>query len=339
MAKQDPWKHFEKVTRFALDHAPPTYLNDMRANLARHGLPEAVAAQDTAPIFNWLVDVSQFQGIADASAIAYAKRYGLIGWNDVFPSIEAAPSCPLLRCFWAFDGCGYRKAAHSCAEPKHLGSCSLPTHPARKGSLAVAAHSLGLFLRDICDGDFVGWIDQRLAEADPGRAAPDRAEAMGRALLGPLTGIYGIGPKVWSMALADLLLATDPNRERWVTTGTGMLVIDSLLHNHLHRTGVLRRFEAEHAYGPHCYAPGGCAYIVRGLAARIDARRFNPDFPTRFPRFVQFAIWRLCSTSELDICNGLRIDDRRRCKNQNCPSFIVCDRISLTENCASAPHN
>src|SRR5205085_2789288 len=36
----------------------------------------------------------------------------------------------------------------------------------RKGDLNQAAYSLLLFIRDLCDGDLVGWIDQRLATAD-----------------------------------------------------------------------------------------------------------------------------------------------------------------------------
>ena len=50
---------------------------------------------------------------------------------------------------------------------------------------------------------------------------------MGAALLEPLGHIYGIGSKIWSMALADLLLGADPARERWVTTGAAMIVIDT----------------------------------------------------------------------------------------------------------------
>jgi hypothetical protein len=56
---------------------------------------------------------------------------------------------------------------------------------------------------------------------------------------------------------------------------------------------------------------------------------FNPDFPACVPRFVQFAIWRLCSTSELDVCNGNRIDDRGRFQNAICPMFPECDRVAL----------
>src|SRR3712207_7796261 len=40
-------------------------------------------------------------------------------------------------------------------------------------------------------------------------------------------------------------------------------------------TGILRRFEAEHAYGPLCYGAGGCAEIFEGLARQVDARAFN----------------------------------------------------------------
>ena len=163
---------------------------------------------------------------------------------------------------------------------------------------------------------------------------------MGEALLEPLGHIYGIGSKVWSMALADLLLGADPGRERWVTTGASMIVIDSLMHNHLNRTGTLRRFGAEHPYGARCYAAGGCADIIRGLAQRVDAREFNPDFPICLPRFVQHAIWRLCSASELDIYNGNRIDDRDRFRNACCPAFPACGRVGLHEvTSPTSPHS
>jgi hypothetical protein len=186
-----------------------------------------------------------------------------------------------------------------------------------------------LFVRDIGDNDLIAWIDRRLAASDPGPDPPDRGERMAEALLEPLSHIYGIGERVWSMALADLLLGADLGRERWVTTGASMVVIDTFLHNHLHRTGSLRRFGAEHPYGARCYAAGRCADIVRGLAERVDARVFNPDFPACFPRFVQFAVWRLCSASELDVCNGNRIDDRDRCHNACCPVFPDCDWVAL----------
>jgi hypothetical protein len=290
MARNQAWEHLRTVTRPALILAPPTYLDQIRANLAADSIPEAVMWRDTPWIFDWLVGVSQFQGISDSNAAAYTAKHGIVGWDDIRPALDSGPACHRLRSYWHFEGCRYRKAKGTCSEPVHLPTCPLPRHPARKGSLIQAAFSLFLFVRDICEDDLIGWIDRRLASADPGPRAPDRGERMSAALLEPLGQISGIGSKVWSMALADLLLGADPGRERWVATGAAMVVIDTLMHNHLYRTGTLRRFGAEHPYGPWCYAPGGCADIIRGLAQRIDAREFNPDFPAYFPRFVQFAI-------------------------------------------------
>lgn len=325
------WDHFEAVTRPALSAAPSNFLASQRAGFSRSGISFAVRRRNTAMIFDHLVGVSQFQGISDRNADAFIEKHGLVSFEDIEMALGSAPSCPRLQAYWTFSDCRFRKAEQSCSEPLHILACSVPQHPTRKGSLIQAAYALFLFIRDICDGDLIGWIDQRLADADPGLDAPHRAVQMGAALLHALRNIVGIGDKVWSMALADLLLVADPSRERWVTTGAAMVVVDSLLHNHLHRTGVLRRFAAEHPYGPRCYASGGCSDLIRGLAARIDARRFNPTFPASFPRFVQFALWRVCSTSELDYCNGNRIDDRARCENATCPAFTACDRLTLHE--------
>jgi len=132
------------------------------------------------------------------------------------------------------------------------------------------------------------------------------------------------------MALAELLLAGDPARERWVAAGASMIAVDTLVHNFLQRTGALRRLGAEHAYGGGCYARGGCADLLEGLAERTDAREFNPAFPHVFPRFVQHAIWQFCAEWGWNICNGNRIDDRHRCGQMFCPVFEACDRVALS---------
>jgi hypothetical protein len=103
------------------------------------------------------------------------------------------------------------------------------------------------------------------------------------------------------------------------------------VHNFLHRTGILRRFNADHPYGPGCYRPGGCADILGQIATRIDASAFNPRFPKVFPRFVQGAVWRYCAENGMDICNGNRIDDRDRCDNVYCRVRNLCDRVVLHE--------
>ena len=80
------------------------------------------------------------------------------------------------------------------------------------------------------------------------------------------------------------------------------------------------------AYG---YRDGGCADIIAAVAERIDARQFNPAFPQTFPRFVQYAVWRYCAQNGLDVCNGNRINDAKRCGNLDCRVRLMCDRVAL----------
>jgi hypothetical protein len=148
-------------------------------------------------------------------------------------------------------------------------------------------------------------------------------------LVEPLGHIYGVSNKVLAMALSDLLLAGDAKRPTWIEAGAVMIAVDTLVHNFLHRTGILRDMRADHPYGPRCYAPGGCAEIIERIAGHIDARRFNPAFPASFPRFVQHAIWRFCAEAGLNRCNGRRIDDRAPCEQTDCPVFEGCGRVQL----------
>jgi hypothetical protein len=54
------------------------------------------------------------------------------------------------------------------------------------------------------------------------------------------------------MALSDLLLAGDAKRSVWIEAGGAMIAVATLVHNFLHRTGILRELDADHAYGPGC---------------------------------------------------------------------------------------
>jgi hypothetical protein len=304
------------------------YLKRIRTHLTKQGIRAAVVAHNTPALFDWLVDVASYQGISDTIAWTYMERHGRVRWADIDAAFARSPACPKLASFEAFSGCNYRKASRTCAHPEHLDACSLPTHPLRKGGLNQTAYSLYLFLRDECRGDLVTWIDQQRADADrPG--APDRMHRMREALLQPLRSVHGIGSKIISMALADLLLGTDLKRERWLTTGASLIVIDTLVHNRMHRTGILRELGAEHAYGSACYRPEGCAEIIEQVATRIDARQFNPSFPALFPRHVQKAIWHFCSQAGQNVCNGNQIDDSRSCTNQSCRIARDCRRIAL----------
>ncbi len=141
--------------------------------------------------------------------------------------------------------------------------------------------------------------------------------------------IYGVSDKVLTMALSCLLLGAPKKMDLWIEVGGAMIAIDTLVHNFLHRTGILARFNTKHPYGLACYRPGGCADIIAAVAQRINARQFNPGFPQTFPRFVQHAIWRYCSQTGLDVCNGNRINDAKRCNNLDCRVRAMCDRAAL----------
>jgi hypothetical protein len=269
-------------------------------------------------------------GSSIRNARSYIDLHGQVQWSDVADALAKKPNCPKLSRFSAFEGCGYRKAAHSCANPKHLNHCPLPSHDLRKGLLNQNAYSLFLFMRDVADGDIVGWLDKRLDGVDLAPACERPIVLRLRdALLKPLGDIDGVRDKLLSMALADLLLAADAHRRDWVKAGGAMIAIDTLVHNFLHRTGILRDFGANHSFGAGCYAANGCATIIERIAGKIDARSFNSAFPANFPRFVQHAIWRFCAESGCNRCNGRKIDDHKECQQTVCPVFQGCAHVPL----------
>jgi hypothetical protein len=325
----DNWDFFKRVVQPALDLASTTFLDDISANLSAASIQDAVARHDSGPIYEWLLSLFQLQGISDHAAFAFAEKHGKVRWVEIEAALASGPDCHRLESYWHFADCRYQKTARTCSEPHLLHRCPLPSHPLRNGRLNQAAYSLFLFIRDICDSDLVKWMNRRLADADPGPEDASRAARMRWALLEPMGHVFSVSNKVLSMALADLLLAGDPERERWVTAGASMIAIDSLVHNFLHRTGVLHRFDAMHEIGPACYKPGGCVSLIEDLARRINARTFNPAFPSIFPRFIQHSIWAFCAADSFNICNGNQIDDSTRCGKRFCPVFDDCDRVSL----------
>src|SRR4249919_2829858 len=209
---------------------------------------------------------------------------------------------------------GTKRRAAPAPSQTTSAACPLPTHRLRNGHLSQIAYSLYLFIRDVANGDLVGWIDDRLDQANES-GAPDPLSQARVGLIEPLRNVYGVSDKVLAMALSGILIGAADVRPRWLEVGVHLIAVDTLVHNFLHRTGILSRFKAAHPYGSGCYRPGGCADIVRLVASQIDARQFNRAFPQVFPRFVQLAIWRYCSQQSFDICNGNRVDDRYRCQN------------------------
>jgi hypothetical protein len=305
-------------------------IEDVRASFAEADLIEAVQQHDNDALFAWLAEAISFQGISDTIAAGYIEQHGIIEAADVRRGLNSKRLCPKLKSYWHFEGCGYRKGANSCNEPHRLRRCPLPRHDLRNGSLNQAAYHLHLSIRDVAGGDFVSWIDCRLTGAEIGNRR-DRISRLCRSVIEPLRYVHGISDKVLNMSLANLLIAGDPEREPWVSAGAAMIAVDSLVHNWMWRSGILRKLEAQHVYGPACYRTGGCAEIIAMVAARVDARKFNPSFPRSFPRFVQKAIWSFCAELGLNQCNGRRIDDSRRCDQIECSLFAACGHIALNQ--------
>jgi hypothetical protein len=298
-------------------------IDRIRVDLDAEGVRAAIRKHDTAAVFDWLIAALSYQGISDQIASAYMEQHGYVRWHEINQNLGRGASCPRLKSYWHFHDCHYVKLRRTCTQPGHIGRCPVPTHDLRNGRLNQTAYSLYLFIRDVADGDLVGWIDQRLQAADspPG---PDRLARMRAAVIAPLRRIHGVSDKVLTMALSCLLLGAPAKLRLWHEVGASMVAIDTLVHNFLHRTGILHRFSADHAYGAACYRRGGCADIIQAVAERIDA-----TFPVVFPRFVQHAIWRYCAQTGLDVCNGNRVDDRKSCENVHCQIHSICDRIVL----------
>jgi hypothetical protein len=242
-------------------------------------LRKAIRSRNTAALFDHLVAALSYQGISDEVAKNFMDRHGLASWHVIESDLRRRPSCPKLRSYWHFYDCRYNKSRLTCAEPAHLAECPLPMSWLRNGRLNQTAYSLYLFVRDVADGDLVGWIDWRLQAADE-PSGPDRLARMRAALIDPLREIYGVSDKVLTMALSQLLLGAPRSRRRWREVGGAMIAVDTLVHNFLHRTGILQRFEAEHSYGPACYQSYGCAKVIETVANGIDASGFDHRFPT-----------------------------------------------------------
>ena len=305
-----------------------TLLDDLRAEARAAGIQAAVDRRDTPTIFNWLVAAFSYQGISDAVARSYSRQHGIATWQQIAHNLERQPPCPRLRGYRHYHRCRFDKTSSTCSEPEHIDVCPVPTHRLRNGRLNQTAYSFYLFVRDIAGSDLVGWIDGQLS-------APEQTSDKGKVpqpsdhLISALRNVYGVSDKILTMTLSGLLLGASASRPHWFKIGVTMMAIDTLVHNWLHRTGILADCGTSHSYGQACYQPGGCADIIGKVAEQIDAQIYNPSFPSVFPRFVQHAIWRFCAADGLNLCNGNRVNDQKPCKLNYCNLFSLCSKIPL----------
>lgn len=280
-----------------------------------------------------MLEMLSYQGTADSAADSYMENHGVVTFDQIALQLALARRrgkmpCPKLESFEAFSACGFRKTSRTCNNQDAISRCPLPHHDMMKGILNQKAYSLFLFIRDECQGDLVGWIDSTIGKYSD---LPDEADRITKAkddLVEYFTSIVGVGHKLASMTLSSLLIG-DPKRPHWQKVGQAMIAIDSLVHNFLHRTGILEAYDSSHRYGPACFTK--CVKVIEDISRSIDASQFNPAYPPFFPRFVQIAIWRFCAQNGEDICNGRNIDDSSPCdRNDLCPVYdLFCGRVPL----------
>ncbi|MES0048589.1 hypothetical protein [Mesorhizobium sp. M0053] len=288
----------------------------------------AIANSDTSFLYRSLIDGFSYQGIRDSHARAYIEKHGNAEWYGVTAALsrEGRSSeeelCPKLTDFDSYRGCRYRKATQTCANPDSLAKCPVPRLALRKGVLNEQAFSLYLFIRDVCRGDLVAFIDRLLDVTNTGE---DPVSAGREELLAAFTKVVGVSRKLAGMMLSQILLNAGPDRERWHAVGASVVVVDSLVHNFLHRTGIHAAYQADHLYGQRCYSAVGCEFILRDLAERMA------DEPTlsSSPRALQHAVWRFCAADELSVCNGNNIRDTLPCELHWCPLRHHCKRLAL----------
>src|ERR1700732_3068843 len=192
----------------------PTLLEEIRADLRADKVRTAIRSRDTGPVFDWLMAALSYQGISDQVAYDYMEKHGRVAWRQIKQALDRGASCPKLKSYWQFHDCRYDKISRTCAEPDHIRRCPLPNHDLRNGRLNQTAYCLFLFIRDIADGDFVGWIDRQLKKAD-GPRSPDRLARMRGSLIDPLRQVYGVSDKVLTMALSFLLLRASRKKGGW----------------------------------------------------------------------------------------------------------------------------
>jgi hypothetical protein len=322
--KQSRFVHLvRKVVNIA---ASRTMFVDLEKAFYEKDVYYALARDDSKRLFQWFVEAINFQGISDSAAQSYIDKHGLLTWYAISNAVRRQPSCPKLTSYWTFTDCGYQKLARCCNQKSHFKKCPLPTFDMRNGRLNQSAFSLYFFFRDVAEGDFIAWLDRSVAEIIS-VGIDDRS--IHRLLIEPLGNVFGISDKVVSLALSYLFIGCGPVKPNWLIVGGHMVVIDSLVHNFLHRTGTLRSLKADHKYGPGCYLPGRCRDLIKAASQKIDASKLNPAYPKTFPRLVQQSLWRFCAAEHFDTCNGNVIDDRKRCRNTTCELFVHCDRQPL----------
>ena len=110
--------------------------------------------------------------------------------------------------------------------------------------------------------------------------------------------------------------------------GETLVAVDTLVHNFLHRTGILRRLGAEHPYGERCYRTGGCAaFSVCSPPTSMLANLIRP-FLRRF-----HALCRVSVGARLSKCAMSLLEYSRSLKRFGIGGVLVCTFAHVAQAC------
>jgi hypothetical protein len=156
--------------------------------------------EKTRELFKPMMILFSYQGIADEKADKYWEKHGYITYLQITRKLngEYGRICTKLKDFGSFDRCGYIKGSikrsKTCSKSRALEKCPVPTHDLRKGSLNQTAYHFYFFLRDVCRGDLISYIDRIIkshviSSSKPCREAVRNA---GRELIKEFSRIHGV---------------------------------------------------------------------------------------------------------------------------------------------------
>ena len=112
------------------------------------------------------------------------------------------------------------------------------------------------------------------------KAPQTRWRKRAMALIEPLRNVYGVSDKVLAMALSGILIGAADVRPKWLQVGVHLIAVDTLVHNFLHRTGILARFKAAHPYGPAATGQAAAPKSLPVLPSRsTPVRSIRPSRP------------------------------------------------------------
>ena len=226
----------------------------------------------------WALSRTAIVRLAGLRSATYVGRRGGLLKTCTGPPIKlrAIP----LRSAAKLPGCDFTRSRGTCAQPAHYPACPLPSLPLRNGNLNRMAYGLSCSSGTCARATWSAGSTSGYRLSQPNLARLPGAVRPGLDHAAP-PRLWGLD-KVLSMTLADLLIGADPDRSLWGLAGRHMIAVDTLIHNLLHRTGTLAHCDAEHAYGPGCYALGLRCHRS-GARDEIDARAFDPSFPSHIP--------------------------------------------------------